>query len=96
MLQEEPPRIPRTANVQSCITATPNHIHHPSQSNWVWHLDLTDVRVVWKRFKIAATVDGFSRKIVVLHVFGRRPTMSDLVGLIEQAAEKTEKVFRSL
>ncbi|MGP1272056.1 MAG: DDE-type integrase/transposase/recombinase [Phycisphaerales bacterium] len=65
-------------------------MQHPLRPNQVWHLDMTDLRVLWKRFEIAAIVDVFSRKIIALRVFGHRPTTSDLADLVEQAADKSE------
>lgn len=96
VLQEEPPKIPCNANVRSRVTTAPNHVQHPTQSNEVWHLDMTDLRVLWKRFEIAAIVDGFSRRGVAMHVFGHRPTTSDLAEMVEQAAEQSETSPRFL
>lgn len=96
VLQEEPPRRPGSANGRSRVTTAPRHVQHPTHPNQVWHLDITDLRVLWKRFEVTAIVDGFSRKIVLLHVLGRRPTTSDLAKLVEQAAEKSDKPPRFL
>ncbi|MEL6797940.1 MAG: DDE-type integrase/transposase/recombinase [Planctomycetota bacterium] len=90
MLQEEPPERSNNAVGRSRVTKAPKHIQHPTQPTQVWHLDMTDLRVLWKRFEIAAIVDGFSRKIVALWVFDRRPMTSDLAELVEQAADKSE------
>ncbi|MEO1584287.1 MAG: DDE-type integrase/transposase/recombinase [Planctomycetota bacterium] len=96
VLQEKPPERPGNAAGRSRVTKAPKHVQHPTQPNQVWHLDMTDLRVLLKRFEIAAIVDGFSRRIVALHVFGHRPTTSDLAELVEQAAEKCGKVPRFL
>ncbi|MEM8756745.1 MAG: DDE-type integrase/transposase/recombinase [Planctomycetota bacterium] len=96
VLQEEPPERPGNAVGCSRVTKAPKHVQHPTQPNQVGHLDMTDLRVLWKRYEIAAIVDGFSRRIVALHVFGHRPTTSDIAELVEQAAEKSETVPRFL
>ncbi|MEO1584243.1 MAG: DDE-type integrase/transposase/recombinase [Planctomycetota bacterium] len=89
VLREEPPERSDNAAGRSRVTKAPKHVQHPTQPNQVWHLDMTDLQVVWKRFEIAAIVDGFSRRIVALHVFGHRPTSSDLAKLVEQSAEES-------
>ncbi|MEO1717482.1 MAG: helix-turn-helix domain-containing protein [Planctomycetota bacterium] len=83
VLQEEPPKRLGNANERSRVTTAPKHVQHPTRPKQVWNLDITDLRVLRKRFEIAAIVDGFSRRIVVLHVFGRRPTTNDLSDLVE-------------
>ncbi|MEL6797349.1 MAG: DDE-type integrase/transposase/recombinase [Planctomycetota bacterium] len=96
VLQEEPPRRPGSANGHSRVTTAPRHVQHPTQPSQVWHLDITDLRVLWKRFEVAAIVDGFSRRIIELHVFGQRPTTSDLAELVEQSAKKSAEAPRFL
>lgn len=96
VLQEEPPRSPGNANGHSRITTAPRHVQHPTQPNQVWHLDMTDLRVLWKRLEVAAIVDGFSRRIIALHVFDHRPTTRNLADLVEQAAEKSQIAARFL
>ncbi|MEL7484379.1 MAG: DDE-type integrase/transposase/recombinase [Planctomycetota bacterium] len=90
VLQEQPPRGPGSANGRSRVTTAPKHVQHPTRPKQVWHLDMTDLRVLWRRFEIAAIVDGFSRRIVALHVFGHRPTTSDLAKLVEQSTDESE------
>lgn len=96
VLQEEPPKNPSNTTGRSRVTTAPRHVQHPTDPNQVWHLDMTGLRVLWKRFEIAAIVDGFSRRIVALHVFSHRPTTSDLAELVEQAAEKKKVAPRFL
>ena len=63
----------------------PKHVRHPTEPNQVWHLDMTELRVLWMKVEVAAVLDGFTRKIVALKAFGRRPSTLDLVKLIDQA-----------
>ncbi|MCB9848509.1 MAG: DDE-type integrase/transposase/recombinase [Phycisphaeraceae bacterium] len=81
VLQEEPPK-PAKRAPQPRVTTAPNHVRHPTRPNRVWHLDLTEIRVLWKKVEIAAIIDGFSRKIVALKAFPKRPTSTDLAGLV--------------
>ncbi|MEL6796501.1 MAG: DDE-type integrase/transposase/recombinase, partial [Planctomycetota bacterium] len=96
VLREEPPKGPGSANGRSRVTTAPRHVQHPTRPNQVWHLDITDLRVLWKRFEVAAIVDGFSRKIVALRAFDSRPTTSDLAELVEQTAAQSEGAPRFL
>jgi len=45
------------------------HVLKPKEPHAVWHVDLTEVRVLWKRFDVAAVLDGYSRKLLALRVF---------------------------
>lgn len=96
VLQEGQPKPPSNTSNRSRVTKAPRHVQHPTRPNEVWHLDITDLRVLWKRFEIAAVVDGFSRRIVALRVFGRRPTSEDLARLIGQATQSGGAVPRFL
>jgi len=39
----------------------------PRRTNRVWHLDLTSLRLLWRRVAVAAIIDGRSRKLLVVH-----------------------------
>lgn len=69
------------------MTKAPAHVRHPAKPNQVWHLDMTEIGVLWKRIEIAAIVDGFSRKIIAMKAFGCRPTSKDLAELVESSIE---------
>jgi len=86
VLQEGPPD-PAQQHYQPRVTSAPDHVRHPKRSNQVWHLDMTEIRVLWKKIEIAAIVDGFSRKIITMKALGRRPTSEDLSELIEASIE---------
>lgn len=86
VLQEEPPK-PAKLHPQARVTRAPDHVRHPTEPNQVWHLDMTEIQVLWKKIEIAAVVDGFTRKIVAMKAFGRRPTSDDLSALIGTSVE---------
>lgn len=46
--------------------------------------------MLWKKFEIAAVVDGFTRKIVALKVFGKRPGSKDLAEVVEEAVGEAD------
>ena len=82
VLQEGPPS-PAKQHAPVRVTKAPAHVRHPTKPNQVWHLDMTEVRVLWKKIEIAAIVDGFGRKIIAMKAFGRRPASKDLADLVE-------------
>ena len=86
VLQEGPPS-PAKIHAPIRVTKAPAHVRHPTKPNQVWHLDMTEIRVLWKRIEIAAIVDGFSRKIIAMQVFGRRPASKELEDLVECSIE---------
>ncbi len=62
----------------------PNHPHH------VWHTDITEIRVLWKRFVIAAVLDGYSRKLLAIRAFARRPNTNAMNLLIKESVRRSE------
>ena len=84
VLQEGPPAPPKQ-HPKARITQAPAHVRHPAKSNQVWHLDMTEIRVLWKKIEIAAIVDGFSRKVIAMKTYSRRPRSEDLVELVESS-----------
>ncbi len=85
ILEEETTRRPRSYPDQRFTTA-PKHVQHPNEPGRVWHLDMTTILTAWRKVEVAAIVDGYSRRIVALKAFGRRPQTDDLAGLLEDAA----------
>tara|TARA_R110002111_G_scaffold67833_2_gene110298 strand:+ start:3314 stop:4492 length:1179 start_codon:yes stop_codon:yes gene_type:complete len=73
---------PPSHNVDQLLK--PKHPHH------VWHTDITEIRVLWKRFEIAAVLDGYSRKLLTIRVFARRPNTHDMNLLIKEALLRSE------
>ncbi len=41
-----------------------DHLLKPERPHYVWHTNITEIRVLWKRFEIAAVLDGYSRKLL--------------------------------
>ena len=68
----------------------PEHPHH------VWHTDITEIRVLWKRFEIAAVLDGYSRKLLMIKAFARRPNTHDMNQLIKEAVQRSDASPRFL
>ncbi len=57
---------------------------------------MTEIRVLWKMIEIAAVVDGFSRKIIAMKAYHRRPSSEDLSKLIETSVDSGGAVPRFL
>lgn len=84
---QEGPASPAKQHAPVRVTKAPTHVRHPAKPNQVWHLDMTEIRVLWKKIVIAAIVDGFSRKIIAMKTYGRKPRSEDLVELVESSIE---------
>ena len=50
---------------------------------------MTEIRVLWKKIEIDVILDGFSRMIIAMQAFGRRPTSDDLSKLVEESVESS-------
>jgi len=72
------------------------HLMNPKAPHFVWHTDITEVRVLWKRFEIAAVLDGYSRKLLGIRAFDRRVTTNDMVRLINETADQSGTTPRFL
>lgn len=72
------------------------HLTNPKTPHFVWHTDITEVRVLWKRFEIAAVLDGYSRKLLGIKVFNRRVATNDQNRLIKECAEQSGTTPRFL
>ena len=84
VLREKKPRRPaRTALPPE--GRKPYGLLTPKRINRTWHLDLSAVRTLVRRFYVAAIVDGFSRKLLVLKVYARTPTTRMMTALVRQA-----------
>lgn len=69
-------------------TKAPPSIQHPTEPHQVWHLDLTELRVLWLKVEIAVVIDGFTRKIISLQAFDRRATTDDMIAMVTEAIEQ--------
>ncbi len=84
----EPGRGNRPAPALPSIRA--EHLLKPDRPHHVWHTDITEIRVLWKRFEIAAVLDGYSRKLLAIRAFARRPNTHDMNLLIKEAVWQSE------
>ncbi|MBZ0171413.1 MAG: DDE-type integrase/transposase/recombinase [Phycisphaerales bacterium] len=85
---QEDLRDPRTDRQPQPMTQAPDHIQHPTQPHQVWHMDMTEIRVLWITVVVTAIVDGFTRRIIALRASRSRPTSDDLAGLIEDCVDR--------
>ncbi len=63
----------------------PTHLARPLKPHYVWHMDITSLRVLWMKLEVAAIIDGYTRKIVGIRAFAKRPTTQDLIQLIDDS-----------
>lgn len=90
ILEEDPPQRPARGDVvKSTRRTAPDHFFNPPRPNHVWHMDMTELRVLWMRFEVAAVIDGFSRRIMKLRVFRGTPTTDELIKLVDEAARES-------
>ncbi len=78
------PRRPRSGLLEA-VGAQPRHLLAPVSPNEVWHLDLAVIRIVWFRYTVAALLDGYSRKLLVLKVYPGSPVSTDLINIMRDA-----------
>lgn len=88
IFEEESTHRPRSF-LDQCVTEARKQVQHPVEPGQVWHLDMTTIRAAWRKIETAAIVDGYSRCIVALKVFGRRPRTGDLAELVEDAGKQS-------
>ena len=86
---QEGPKDPSQQHYQPRVTTAPSHVRHPTKPNQVRHMDLTEIRVLWKKIEIAAIVDGIGRTIIAIKEFGRRSTSHDMSKLVEESVESS-------
>ena len=84
---KKPPRKPRPA-MEKPVGIKPHNLLTPKRANHVWHSDITQIRILWFTFFIAAVLDGFSRKILALKVYRKTPCARNTASLVKQAADK--------
>ncbi|MEM9083567.1 MAG: hypothetical protein AAGB34_08230, partial [Planctomycetota bacterium] len=94
VLQEQACK-PRTPQPQRKTKAPPS-IQHPTEPHQVWHLDMTELRVLWMKFEIAVILDGFTRKIIGIKAFNRRPTTVWLIWLMPRLVKASARASWSL
>lgn len=93
ILTEPPPTKPKRKkpDLDDFVTLRAAHLMDPKQPNRVWHLDLTSVRFLWLHLRIAAIVDGFSRRLIALKVYRTAPTTDQMIMLLSCAIKREGK-----
>jgi transposase InsO family protein/transposase-like protein len=86
ILREPKPRRPRPGMVPALGEKT-RHILRPEKINRTWHLDLAVVTRLGQRLHVAALLDGYSRKLLVLKSYARTPTSIMMLALVRRAIE---------
>ena len=84
---KKPPRKPKPP-MEKPVGIKPRNLLTPKRPNHVWHSDITQIRILWFTFFIAAILDGFSRKILALKVYRRTLRARNTASLVKQAAAK--------
>ena len=84
---EKPPRKPRPA-MENPVGIKPDRLLMPQKPNQVWHSDITQIRILWFTFFVAAVLDGFSRKIIAMKVYARTPCARNMAALLRSAAAR--------
>jgi transposase InsO family protein len=85
VLREEPPKASakkKNAAMAEPLGEEPDHLLTPTEPNQVWHMDFTCLRILWWQFTLAAVLDGFSRKLLCLRLYCRRPRSADVICLL--------------
>ncbi len=87
VLTEPPPTKPKRKKprLDDFFTMRAAHLIDPKRPNQVWHLDLTSVKFLWMHLRIAAIVDGFSRRLIALKVYRTAPTTEQMIRLLGRA-----------
>lgn len=90
VLRDPPRKAAKAAKKRSDGTGLPAgakafHILDPKSANRTWHLDFTVIRCWLFKFYIAALLDGHSRKLLSLRLFGRAPTTEDMLSIMSRA-----------
>lgn len=85
VLREKPPGKPApiAAKQPKEKPVKPFHILRPTCTNRVWHVDITQCRVLWEHFHIAAVLDGYSRKLLTVFVFKDSPPTAEMLKLLK-------------
>ena len=84
---EKPRHKPRPV-MEKPAGVKPDRLLTPRKSNQVWHSDITQFRILWFTFFIAAVLDGFSRKLLALKVYARTPCARNMAALIRSTAAR--------
>ena len=91
ILTEEPPERPAQAELKDDAAPAPpekQHLLKPKEPNKVWHLDFTNIRFLWLHWRVAAIVDGFSRKLLALRLYTAAPKTDELLRLVNRTVHR--------
>ena len=80
-----PPRKPRPV-IEEPVGVESHDLLTPKEPNRVWHCDMTQIRVLWRVYYVAAILDGFSRKILALKAYRKTPCARNMAALVKNAA----------
>jgi transposase InsO family protein len=88
--RHQPPTHPKPCPAKSSKQTQPLRARRP---NDLWFLDITQVKALFgfRRFRVAAVLDAFSRTPLAMGVFVREPTASDLAKLLVRASRRHGK-----
>ena len=88
--ERKPSRPPQqnTAKILDPMGEEPHHLLKPLKANRVWHMDLTQLRVLWYRFTVVAILDGYTRKLLCLSVHCTSPKSRHVARLVRRASKK--------
>ena len=84
MLREKPPKRPARAALNPDGRRSYGLLK-PKCHNRTWHLDLTMIRTLLRRYYVAAIVDGFSRRILALKICANTPNTAAMLGMFRDA-----------
>ncbi len=84
---KKPPGKPRSA-MEKPVGVKPHDLLMPKKPNHVWHSDITQIRVLWITFYLAAVLDGFSRKILMLRVYAKTPNSRNMAASVRGAVAR--------
>ncbi|MEM1027019.1 MAG: DDE-type integrase/transposase/recombinase [Planctomycetota bacterium] len=95
ILEEEAGRSPGPKQIaldrKRWVRASPDYFRRPPGPHEVWHVDLTCLRILWRRYEVAAVIDGFSRKIIALKAYRATPGTQEMAGLIDHAIHQHQR-----
>ncbi len=84
---EKPPR-KRQPPMADALGVRPHGLLKPKRPNHVWHSDITQIRILWFTFFVAAILEGFSRKILSLKVYARTPCARKMAAMVRGTAAR--------
>ncbi len=88
MREDKPSRPPyRRPPLVPPAGVEPHHLLNPTKVNQTWQIDITILHLLWRRFTIAALLDGFSRRLLALRVYVGAAHSRDMIRLVRAAIQ---------